>query len=219
MKPVVIFGLNDFAELAYYYLHNDSDYDVVAFTVNEKYIDKSTFYDLPIIPFEDVEYLYPPTEYNLFSPMMGTKMNKIREDIYLEGKRKGYDFVSYISSKARIFNSIIGENCFILEDNTIQPFTKIGNNVVMWSGNHLGHHSIVRDNVFVSSHVVISGHCDIGENSFLGVNSTIRDGSRLAKGTLLAMSSSLTLKETEEWSVYLGNPAKKKGTRASYEVF
>src|SRR5437868_4960954 len=46
-------------------------------------------------------------------------------------------------------------------------------NVLLWSGNHIGHHSVLRDNVFVSSHVVISGTCDIGENSFLGVNSTL----------------------------------------------
>jgi acetyltransferase-like isoleucine patch superfamily enzyme len=49
----------------------------------------------------------------------------------------------------------------------------IGNNVVMWSGNHVGDLSIIEDHVFVSSHVVLSGEVTIGQNSFLGVNATV----------------------------------------------
>jgi sugar O-acyltransferase (sialic acid O-acetyltransferase NeuD family) len=219
MKPIILFGVEDFAELAYYYLTTDSPYKVVAFTVHEKYMKCERFNNLPVTPFEELEKKYPPEKYDLFAPMMAKRMNTLREKVYLEGKEKGYDFISYVSSKATVFNSVIGDNCFILENNTIQPFTEIGNNVVLWSGNHIGHHGIVKDHAFFTSHVVMSGHCVIGENCFLGVNSTIRDGSNLAKGTLLSMSSSLTLKETEEWGVYIGHPAKKKGTRFSYDVF
>lgn len=135
------------------------------------------------------------------------------------GKEKGYQFISYISSKATIFNNEIGENCFILEDNTIQPFTKIGNNVVLWSGNHIGHHGEIKDHVFFTSHVVMSGHCIIESNCFFGVNATIRDYSNIAKGTLLAMGSSLTRQETEEWGIYIGNPAKKLGDKKSYDLY
>ena len=45
------------------------------------------------------------------------------EAIYREGKERGYSFISYVSSRAtRFAGTPIGENCFILEDNTIQPF-------------------------------------------------------------------------------------------------
>ena len=146
-------------------------------------------------------------------------MNTLREEVYHKGKSLGYHFISYISSKATIFDNAIGENCFILEDNTIQPFTKIGNNVVLWSGNHIGHHGEIKDHVFFTSHVVMSGHCVIESNCFFGVNATIRDYSYLAKGTLLSMGACLTKQTTEEWGVYVGSPAKKLGDKKSYDLY
>ena len=134
--------------------------------------------------------------------MTGRKMNRNREKVYLDAKAKGYEFISYISSKATLFGNEIGENCFILEDNTIQPFTKIGNNCVFWSGNHIGHHGIIKDHVFFTSHVVLSGHCTVESYSFFGVNATIRDYTTIAEGTLVAMSASIT-KNTEAWGVYM----------------
>jgi sugar O-acyltransferase (sialic acid O-acetyltransferase NeuD family) len=214
-EKVVIFGIQDYAELAHYYLQNDSKYEVVAFCINEKYMpEDKKFKGLPIIPFEEIEQCYPVKEYSFFAPMAPTKMNQLREEIYNNIKSKGYDLISYISTKASVFGNEIGDNCFILEDNTLQPFTKIGNNVVLWSGNHIGHHGIIKDHVTFTSHVVMSGHCVIGENSFFGVNATLRDGINIAKGSLVAMAAAIT-KDTEEWGVYIGNPAKKLENKIS----
>lgn len=213
-----MFGLKDFAELAYFYLTNDSDFEVVAFTVNKEYCNQELFCGLPVVPFEELVTHYPPESFHLFAPMSGAGMNKRRKDVYEQGKDKGYTFISYISSRATVLQpENIGENCFILEDNTIQPFTTIGDNVVLWSGNHIGHHGVVCDHVFFTSHVVLSGHCKVEQNSFLGVNSTIRDGIVLAEGSFIAMSASIT-KNTEPWGVYIGSPAK-KGSKRSYDVF
>ena len=196
MAKVIIFGVLDTAELAHWYLENDSEHEVVAFTVNQEYLTEKTFKGLPVVPFEEIQIDYPPTKYKLFAPMTGRKMNRLREQVYLAGKEKGYDYISYISTKATVCDNEIGENCFILEDNTIQPFTKIGNNVVLWSGNHIGHHGEIKDHVFFTSHVVMSGHCVIESHCFFGVNATIRDYSHLAQGTLLAMGASLTAQKT-----------------------
>lgn len=218
MKKVVLFGINDFAELAHYYLTNDSDYDVVAFSIDEEYMGgQKVFKGLPIVPFEEVEKHYPPSDFDFFAPMSARKMNQLREQVYYKIKEKGYSLISYISSKATICNNEIGDNCFILEDNTIQPFTKIGNNVILWSGNHIGHHSEIKDHIMFTSHVVLSGHCVVENNCFLGVNATIRDGITLKEGTLVAMSSSI-IKDTEDWSIYIGNPAKLKEGKKSNEV-
>lgn len=219
MAKVVIFGMLDTAELAHWYLENDSEHDVVAFTVHEEYRKEESFCGLPLVNFEELTDLYPTEEYMLFAPMTGRNMNRLREKVYLEGKEKGYKYISYISSKATVCGNEIGENCFILEDNTLQPFTKIGNNVVLWSGNHIGHHGEIKDHVFFTSHVVMSGHCVIESYCFFGVNATIRDYSHLKQGTLLAMGASLVNQETEEWGVYVGNPAKKLENKLSYEVY
>ena len=208
-NKVVVFGVLDTAELAHYYLTNDSQYEVVAFTVNKQYIKQETFHGLPVVPFEELESYYPPSEFLFFAPMTGLKMNTLRKKIYEEGKSKGYEYITYVSSKATVCDNKIGENCFILEDNTLQPFTEIGNNVVMWSGNHIGHHGKIEDHVFFTSHVVLSGHCYVKERAWFGVNSTIRDFVTIGEGSLIAMGSMIT-KSTEDNGFYLGSPAKKQ---------
>ena len=218
MAKVIIFGILDTAELAHFYLTEDSEHEVVAFSVHKSFIESPRYKGLPVVPFEDIENLYPPSDFMFFCPMTARRMNKLRASIYLDIKAKGYSCVSYISSKATTFSaSSIGENCFILEDNTIQPFVEIGNNVVLWSGNHIGHHSTVKDHCFFTSQVVLSGHCVVHENCFLGVNSTIRDYINLSKGTLVGMGSCIT-KNTIEWGIYVGNPSILKGNN-SYEVY
>jgi len=213
MSKVVIFGIQDFASLAHFYLREDSPYEVVAFTVTQEYMPpEGIFEGLPVVPFEELEDLYPPKEYAFFAPMSHRKMNKLREAIYIQAENKGYTLVSYISSKATVFSNVkIGKNCFILEDNTIQPFVTIGNNVVLWSGNHIGHHSVIKDHVLFTSQVVLSGHCVVEPYCFFGVNATLRDGLHFAEGTLVAMGACVT-KNTEPWGVYTGVPAKKGET-------
>lgn len=218
MAKVVIFGTLDTAELAHFYLTHDSSHEVVAFTVNRGYLQEQTFHDLPIIPYEDLESHFPSDEYAFFAPMTGRGMNKHRMRIYMNAKARGYTCISYISSRATVFpGAQIGENCFILEDNTIQPFTTIGNNVVMWCGNHIGHHGQIKDHIFFTSHVVLSGHCVVEPYCFLGVNATVRDSICLAEGTLVAMAACVT-RDTEAWGVYKGNPAR-KGSKPSCEVY
>lgn len=203
----IIFGTEDLAALANFYLLNDSGTKPIAFCVDGEFIKENTFEGLPVIPFEEIETTYPPSSDHCFlAPLQDNKlrMNKAREI-----KAKGYSLISYVSSKATVFSNV-GENCFILEDNTIQPFVTIGNNVIMWSGNHIGHHSTIKDNVFFSSHVVLSGHCVVEQFCWLGVNSTIRDHVTLSEGTFVAMSSMVT-KDTTSYTKYMGVPAKEYG--------
>ena len=212
-NSVIIFGTEQVAQLAKFYLENDSNHNVVAFTVHKRFMKSDTFEGLPVVPFEDLPSLFSPEEYFLFAPMTGAKMNTIRKSVFLEGKAMGYSFISYISSEATNFSEFIGENCFILEDNTLQPFTRIGNNVILWSGNHIGHHSKIEDHVFFTSHVVMSGNCHIKECSWLGVNCTLRDGITLGESTLIAMGSLVT-KNTDKDGFYMGIPAKKQDKKS-----
>lgn len=216
MEKVIIFGVQDFASLAHFYLKNDSEHEVVAFSVTEEYLPKETrFEGLPVVNFEKVQNEFNPADYCFFAPLSHRKMNKLRESIYKQIKKKGYEFINYISSKATVFSNMkIGKNCFILEDNTMQPYTSVGNNVILWSGNHIGHHSVIKDHVFFTSHVVLSGHCIVEPYCFFGVNSTIRDGLHIGKASFIAMGANVT-KDTDAYGVYFGNPARKGPTTST----
>jgi len=210
MANIIIFGLRDIASLAHFYLKHDSPHEVIAFCVDQDFLPEPPIFEgKPVVPFEEVVELYPPGDFRFFAPMSERNMNQLRAETYQRIKDLGYEMISYVSSHATVFpGAEIGENCFILEDNTIQPFTPIGNNVVMWSGNHIGHHGQVGDHVFFTSHVVLSGHCRVDPYCFFGVNSTIRNAVHIAEGSLIAMSASV-VKDTEPWGVYKGVPAKK----------
>jgi sugar O-acyltransferase (sialic acid O-acetyltransferase NeuD family) len=217
-KKIVLFGNTEFAEIAYEYFTHDSDYEVVGFCVHRQYINKENIFGLPLVAFEDIETHFPPEDHSFFAASVYTKLNRLRTQIYLEAKAKGYHIASYISSKCFVWRNVeLGEHCFIFEDNTIQPFVKVGNNVVMWSGNHIGHHSVIKDNVFVSSHVVVSGGVTIGENCFLGVNATINNAINIGNDVLLS-SAALVYKDIPEDAVVKGKDITDKSARAHFGV-
>lgn len=204
MVNVIIFGLGDIAQIACYYLDKDKEkFNVVAFTVDKEYINSKTFMDRNVVPFNEIVEKFPPNEYKMFIPLSYKKVNQLRKQKYLEAKKLGYSFISYISPHSFVAeNATIGENCFIFEDNTIQPFVKIGNNCILWSGNHIGHHSIIEDHCFIASHFVISGGCVIGESTFIGVNATFRDHIKIGKSNVIG-AGALIMQDTKDYQVYI----------------
>lgn len=185
-KRLVLFGDSAFAEIAYEYFTYDSEYEVVAFTVSKEYLIKESLFGLPIVAFEEVEILYPPTQYDMHIALVYNSLNRVRRQFYLDAKVKGYRLANYVSSKSFVWRNVeLGDNVFIFEDNTIQPFVKIGSNNVFWSGNHIGHHSIIGSHNFISSHVVVSGFCNIGDNNFFGVNSTMGNNLNVGSDCLI----------------------------------
>lgn len=200
----MIFGTGEIAQLAYFYFSTDSNYKVIAFTVDQDYFRENSFCNLPVVPFESICDEFSPNKYNMFIAVSYSQLNCLRKKKYLQAKSMGYTLASYISSRATVLNEgKIGDNCFILEDNTIQPFATIGNNVTLWSGNHIGHHSNIADHCFIASHVVISGGVDIGESCFIGVNATLRDHVKVGEKCIIGASATL-LADAEPSGVYLG---------------
>lgn len=201
-KKLIIVGTSLFAEIAYEYFTYDSDYEVVAFSVEQKYIEKDKFFNLPVIAFEELEKHYNINDYEVFVALTYKQLNRLRTRLYQESKAKGYKLASYISSKAFVWRNVkVGENSFIFEDNTLQPFVTIGNNVILWSGNHIGHHSTIEDNVFISSHVVICGSCQIGKNCFFGVNSIVANDVKVAADCFIN-SNAAVMKNTNPKEIH-----------------
>ncbi|MDB6162997.1 MAG: transferase hexapeptide repeat containing protein [Xanthomonadaceae bacterium] len=192
-RNLIIVGDSAFAEVAYEYFTHDSPYRVVAFAVEREFLTKTQLFGVPVVCFEDLPDLYDPAVHDFYAALVYTQMNRLRTRLFECAKAKGYRPASYVSSRAFVWpNVVLGEHCFIFEDNTVQPFARIGSNVVLWSGNHIGHHSTIKDNCFISSHVVLSGFCTVGANCFIGVNATfgnnleVGDDCLIGAGALIA---------------------------------
>jgi sugar O-acyltransferase (sialic acid O-acetyltransferase NeuD family) len=215
MAKVIIFGVGQMAEVAHYYLTDDSPHEVVAFTVDSGYIKEPQHFGLPVVPFEDVERVYPPGDYRMFLPISYRGVNQVRSAKYASARDKGYSLISYVSSKATVWTGLaVGDNCFIFENNVIQPFVEIGNDVILWSGNHIGHHTTIGDHCFVASHAVISGNVTIEPHCFVGVNATIRDGVTIGRASVIG-AGALILRSAAPESVFMGAATRPTPMRSS----
>jgi sugar O-acyltransferase (sialic acid O-acetyltransferase NeuD family) len=209
MAQLVIFGTGDIARLAHRYFTRDSDHEVIGFTVDREYRNSESFLELPLVDFETVTTRFPPDRHQMFVALSYARMNKLRASKYLAAKSVGYTLATYVSSRCSwLTDDPPGDNCFILEDNTVQPFVRIGNNVTLWSGNHIGHDSVIDDHCFISSHVVISGHVHVREYCFLGVNATLRNSIVIAPETVIG-AGAVVMKNTVAKGVYLPQRAER----------
>ena len=203
-KPLIIFGTAEIATLARFYFENDSPYRVTSFTADDEYIKEDKLDGLPVIPFSEVKTRFKPATHAMHVALSYRRLNQLREEKYNQVKGAGYVLASYISSKSVSWPDLAhGDNCLVLENQTIQPTVKIGNNVMLWSGNHIGHGSIIQDHVYFASHIVLSGHCNVGKRCFFGVNATIRDFINIGDDCFITMGANVT-NDLSAGSVVLG---------------
>lgn len=192
-KKLVIFGLEDFADIAYEYFTNDSEYEVASFTVDRAYLIAETKSGLPVIPFDELEAHCPPSTHELYAAVAYARLNRNREEVCRGAKEKGYKLARYVSSRAFVSsNAKIGEHCFVFEGCTIQPFVSIGDNAVLWSASCISHHSRVGSHCFVSPHVAVGGWTTIEDHCFLGINSTLANNTRLGNGSWVSHGCSVS---------------------------
>lgn len=217
-QKLVIFGTTAFAEIADEYFTHDSPYEVVAFTVHHEYLGETTLCDRPVIPYEEIARHLDPHEHAMYVAVTYQGLNRARAELAAGAKELGFELASYISPHAFVWRNVrLGEHCFVFENNVVQPFVTLEDNVVLWSGNHIGHHSTIGRNTFISSHVVVSGFVSIGQNCFLGVNSTI--GNNVNIGRDVWISPGVTVTRDVPAGTMLPVTQTKPHPRSTYERF
>lgn len=204
MAKVVVFGTGQVASVVHTYLTEDSSHDVVAFTVGGSHVTSDTHLGVPVVPFEDVAVLYPPTEFAMIIAIGFQQVNRVRAEKYVEAKAMGYELLTYIHSKATVWsNLVIGDNCLVMENTVIQPFAVVGNNVILGPGSCVGHHSTIKDHCLLASHVDVSGNVTVEPYCFLGANSTVRDGVTVAEDCVVGANVGI-FQDTDARGVYVG---------------
>lgn len=207
-KKLIIFGNTNYAEMVCDYFEEYSEYKVCLFTVDSKYRKSEEYYGKKIVDFEDIEKNYPPSKYDMFIAIGSSNLNKIREDACKRAIRKGYNLATFIHPKANISSKVkIGKNCILMEFCRVLQRTAIGDGVIIWPCAFISHDNIIKDYCYIVGST--NGFCEVGENCFLAGGVFIADKVKIAKDNFLAMGA-IVRKNTEENSVYEGNPAKKR---------
>jgi len=208
MEQLVIFGSGNVAKLAYFVFTHDSDYNVVAFTVEKKFIKAKSLFDRPIIPYEKITEKFSPEKNMIFIALGAQDRNEQRERIFFDAKSKGYQLVSYISSKSEYWHNIDhGENVFIVQDTSIEPWVKLGNNVFL-IGTKIGQGVIIGDNCFLST-ATIGSYVNVGKNTFIGINATINPEIKIGQKSIIGPAALIT-RDVEEYSIYTAPAAQKR---------
>jgi len=207
MEKVILFGVGQVASRAYWYLTHDSPYEVAAFTVDPEYIQQDKLFELPVISFNNIESICPPSEYKMFLSISFGAMNRLRAEKYYQAKAKGYQLVNYVSSKATMWPGlVIGDNCLIQTNSVIEPFAEIGNDVTVGVNTLVSHNAVIKDHCSIIHHAVVLGNVTVEPYCIIGANATIRDHVTIAKGCMIG-AGALILENTVEKGVYKGNPA------------
>jgi sugar O-acyltransferase (sialic acid O-acetyltransferase NeuD family) len=202
-RKLVIFGTRQIAEVLGWYFAHDSDYEIVAYTVDAEFLAEGQFQGRPVVAFEEVAREFPPDSHAMFVALSYAKMNSIRAAKYAAAKALGYPLANHVSPRASAWEGLaLGENSFVMEHNVVQPFSRVGSNTFLWAGNHIGHHAVIGDHCFLASHIVVSGATAVGDHCFIGVNATLRDGITIAPRCLIG-AGALIMADTEPEQVFL----------------
>lgn len=207
MERVVLFGNGSVARVVHCFLSHDSPYEVAAFTVDGEYINEDTLCGLPVVPFADVESIYPPDEYGMLVAVGYIGVNRLRAERYAQAKAMGYQLISYVSSRATTWPGlVIGENCVIGANNAIHPFVEIGDNVIISGSCTVGHHTVIKEHCFLASGVAVAGGVTVEPYCFLGTNAIVRNRITIATECVIG-AGAVVLEDTQERGVYMARPA------------
>ena len=183
--------------------------DRKAFTVDQRFLTKSMHEGLPVIPFEDLLNVYPPSTTKLLIPLGYTGINGLRMARFQQATKSGYELISYISSRASVWpNQSFGKNCLVYEHAIIQPFATIEDNVIIRSGAHISHHCKIGKHSFISAEATFGGNVTVGERCFIGLGAVIRDALKIAERSFIG-AGAVVIADTEPDGVYIGNPARR----------
>lgn len=201
MKPVILFGAGRVAEVVHYYFEYESRFEVAGVTCDRDLIREPAFQGHRIVPFDEVDRHFPPSDFRLFVAIGYQHMNDVRAERVAQAREKGYELVSFVHEQAHFpENAELGENCFIMNHALIQPHVRLGHNVIVWSGALIGHHTTIGDHCWVTSMAAICGDVTVGRNCFFAANATAGNGIRIGDRCFLG-ANSLVTKDLPEFSV------------------
>lgn len=207
MEKIVLFGTSEGSKLIYQSLAQDTRYEVVAFTVDAAYLKEPQFCGLPVVAFEEVVTIYPPSEYKLFVAIFANEMNKLRAEKYHQAKEKGYELLSYIHPQVLLSPGFqIGDNSFIFEGVIIRPELTVGNDVIVMPGAFLGHYTEIKDHCYIGCRAVIMGAVTVESYCFIGPNATVMEDLTVKTECLIG-GGAVIQQSTKEKEVYRATPA------------
>lgn len=202
-RKLYIFGTQNFADMAYYLFHSDSDYEVAGFTVDATYLEDSTFNGLPVIPFEELDSVVDRSRDSVFVAIGVGRINELRAQKVAQLAAQGYRLASFVSSHARIPPGFVAKpNTMVMDQVNMHPMVEVGANTIIWSNSRIALKVRIGDHVWITS-AVIGDSARIGDYSFIGLNATIAPFVNVGQHNLVG-AGAVILHDTQDDQVLRG---------------
>jgi len=210
-RDIVLYGTGVLARYVTKMIEKYDLFKIISYTADEGFISEHMFLGKPLVPFHEVDVLYPPEEFSMLV-LIGYKNMRDRERMFLKAKEKGYFLPNCIAGNVTFFDDLeLGENNIIYSGAYIGADAGLGNNNIIRPNVYLGHDVTVGDHCYISPGCNIGGGCILEDMSFIGLGSNITNGLKISRENLIG-AGSLILKDTEPFGSYFGSPARKKGS-------
>lgn len=180
----LIFGITDLAENLLYNLETENK-KIDGFIVEQKYKTGDSFGNYPLYSWENMRHLYRAQDCGIYICIGYIGMNSQRKRIFGEVKKAGYRILDYISPKACVMTTDIGEGCLIFEESYLGPYTKLGKGNVLYPRCVLAHHSTAGDFNYFAISASVAGKVEIGDECFFGNNCFTKDKIKIHNRVLI----------------------------------
>lgn len=104
--------------------------------------------------------------------------------------------LKYRGEKSRL---VVGRRCRIREGATLNlgtegggGVTRVGDDVLIMTGAHVGHDAQIGDRVILVNHVAIAGHCVLGDDVIVGGLSGVHQWVRIGQGAIIGAVTMVT---------------------------
>lgn len=190
-KRLIIFGIAKHAEMVAEWA--STQFEVVAFTANRRFVSADRIGDFPLHPFEELSTHCDPAMHAVHVALEYSRQSADRGRFVIEAEKLGFSIASVIHPSAIIAPSArIGRHALVGEGVTVQSFARIGANVAINAGSLVGMSAEIADHVYLGTRVTVERYSRIATNCTIGNGSTIAEGKVVAAQSTLEPRSVVT---------------------------
>lgn len=201
MENIIIVGTSSTAENVYAFINKYSLFNVIGFTVNERFLKGKEFCGHPVYPLEKLRDIIDVEKDYLFVAIQWNNLNADRKNVYLDLKTQGFKFANIISPNSIIYGTLTGENCWVADNVIIEYGVVIEDNVFLKSGSWVGHFAHVKKHCFIGARSNIAGNVVIGEQTFVGIGATIFDSVKIGNKCIIGACTAVN-RNIDDFCVY-----------------
>lgn len=203
---VIIYGAGPYGRIFLSEVRKHRILDIEAFTVDRDYLVAEVLDGLPVVAFEDVEKIYPPSKYDMIVVCGYTRMRN-RIEMYEKAKKKRYSLINYISPESNIEGNLkMGDNNIIFGGVHIGFDGELGSGNIIRQNCYLGHNFFIGNHNIISVGAILGGYIIVGNLNFFGFRVTSSGFRKIGSENLIGMGSVLT-KNIDSYCKVYGNPA------------